>query len=60
MLPLFNDFFEQELTTKLGREKGSPRLNAEQPRLIDWKCASCGCQDAIDVQVCFWNQATAF
>jgi hypothetical protein len=46
LLPLFNNFFEQELIAKLGREKGSPRVVTEQPRLIDWQCSGCGCQDA--------------
>ena len=37
---------EAEVTSQLGREKGSPRPIGEQPREIDWKCAHCGSQDA--------------
>jgi putative transposase len=37
---------EAEVTAQLGREKGIPRPSGEQPCLISWKCAHCGCQDA--------------
>ena len=37
---------EAEVTTKLGREKGSQRRVSSQAREIDWKCRHCGCQDA--------------
>jgi hypothetical protein len=39
-------FLEQEVTTKLGRPKRSPRRVSSQPRLIDWHCAYCGSSDA--------------
>jgi hypothetical protein len=37
---------EEEVTAKLGREKGSPRRVSSQIREIDWKCKNCGCKDA--------------
>jgi transposase-like protein len=37
---------EAEVTAKLGREKGQPRETEGQPREIDWKCGTCGCNDA--------------
>jgi hypothetical protein len=39
-------FLEQEVTTKLGRPKRSPRQVSSQARPIDWHCAHCGCSDA--------------
>lgn len=39
-------FLEEELTAKLGREKGEPRRVSAQPRGIDWQCGQCGCSDA--------------
>lgn len=44
--PVLTAFLEVEVTTKLGREKGTPRQVSEQPREIDWKCGNCGCSDA--------------
>jgi hypothetical protein len=44
--PVFTAFLEEEVTTKLGREKGMPRPVSEQAREIDWKCRNCGCCDA--------------
>jgi hypothetical protein len=43
---VLQEFLEQEVTSKLGRAKGSPRRVSTQPRLIDWQCAFCGCSDA--------------
>jgi putative transposase len=37
---------EDEVTAKLGREKGQPRRVSSQVREIDWRCANCGCNDA--------------
>jgi hypothetical protein len=37
---------EAEVTAKLGREKGQPRVANGQEREIDWKCGNCGCSDA--------------
>lgn len=37
---------EAEVTAKLGREKGEPRLVSSQQRASDWKCGHCGCQEA--------------
>lgn len=37
---------EEEVTAKLGREKGQPRRVSSQVREIDWRCANCGCNDA--------------
>src|SRR5205823_2543783 len=39
-------FLEEELTAKLGREKGEPRRVSMQAREIDWQCGQCGCRDA--------------
>lgn len=39
-------FLEQEVTTKLGRAKRSPRQVSSQARPIDRHCARCGCTDA--------------
>ncbi len=39
-------FLEEELTAKLGREKGEPRRVSAHAREIDWQCGECGCQDA--------------
>ena len=39
-------FLEEELTAKLGREKGEPRRMSVQVREIDWQCGHCGCRDA--------------
>ena len=43
---VLQEFLEQEVTTKLGRSKRSPRQVSSQPRPIDWQCAQCGCTDA--------------
>jgi hypothetical protein len=43
---VLQEFLEQEVTTKLGRPKRSPRWVSGQPRLIDWHCAFCGASDA--------------
>jgi len=40
------EFLEEEVTVKLGREKGMPRQVSEQARKIDWECKNCGCRDA--------------
>jgi hypothetical protein len=37
---------EEEVTAKLGREKGKPRIVRSQIREIDWQCAHCECRDA--------------
>jgi hypothetical protein len=37
---------EEEITAKLGREKGEPRRVSGQVREIDWRCGNCGCKDA--------------
>ncbi len=39
-------FLEQEVTTKLGGPKRSPRRVSSEMRAIDWQCAGCGCEDA--------------
>jgi len=44
--PILEATLEAEVTAKLGREKGMARQAGSQPRLIDWKCGYCGCQDA--------------
>jgi putative transposase len=44
--PVLTAFLEEELTVKLGREKGAPRRASAQARKIDWHCGQCGCQDA--------------
>src|SRR5439155_27110339 len=38
---LLTHFLEEELTAKLGREKGEPRRVSLQPREIDWQCGHC-------------------
>src|SRR6266516_1079119 len=43
---VLQEFLEQEVTTKLGRSKRSPRQVSSQPHPIDWHCAYCGCSDA--------------
>jgi putative transposase len=43
---VLQEFLEQEVTTKLGRSKRSPRQVSSQARPIDWQCAHCGCTDA--------------
>ena len=43
---VLQEFLEQEVTTKLGRPKRSPRRMSSQARPIDWQCACCGCSDA--------------
>jgi putative transposase len=43
---VLQEFLEQEVTTKLGRPKRSPRQMSSQARPIDWRCAHCGCTDA--------------
>lgn len=43
---VLQEFLEQEVTTKLGRPKRSPRQVSSQARPIDWHCAHCGCSDA--------------
>lgn len=43
---VLQEFLEQEVTTKLGRSKRSPRRVSSQARPIDWHCAFCGCTDA--------------
>lgn len=43
---VLQEFLEQEVTTKLGRPKRSPRRVSGQPRPIDWSCAFCGSGDA--------------
>jgi len=46
ILSLISQFLAAELTAKLGRAKAEPRTISNQPRLIDWVCAGCGCNDA--------------
>ena len=43
---VLQEFLEQEVTTKLGRAKRSPRRISSQARPVDWQCAPCGCSDA--------------
>src|SRR6516225_7295315 len=43
---VLQEFLEQEVTSKLGRPKRSPRRVSSQSRPIDWRCACCGCEDA--------------
>src|SRR5262249_12235348 len=43
---VLQEFLEQEVSSKLGRPKRSPRRISSRPRAIDWQCASCGCTDA--------------
>jgi len=43
---VLQEFLEQEVTTKLGRPKRSPRRVSNEMRAIDWQCAGCGCEDA--------------
>src|SRR6266516_6231939 len=43
---VLQEFLEQEVKTKLGRPKRSPRQMSSQARPIDWQCAHCGCTDA--------------
>jgi hypothetical protein len=43
---VLQEFLEQEVTTKLGRPKRSPRQVSRQARPVDWHCAHCGCSDA--------------
>src|SRR6516162_8039190 len=43
---VLQEFLEQEVATKLGRPKRSPRRIRSQARPIDWQCAHCGCTDA--------------
>src|SRR5437667_2513078 len=43
---VLQEFLEQEVTTKLGRPKRSPRQVSSQARPIDWHCAQSGCTDA--------------
>jgi putative transposase len=40
------EVMEKEVTVKLGREKGQPRVANGQARGIDWGCRNCGCSDA--------------
>jgi putative transposase len=37
---------EAEVESQLGRKKGETRRISSQPRLSDWRCGNCGCQDA--------------
>ncbi len=37
---------EAEVTAKLGRGKGAVRHISGEPRVSDWVCGQCGCQDA--------------
>ena len=46
MTLILQELLEQEVTTKLGCPKRSPRRGSSQPRAIDWRCACCGCEDA--------------
>jgi putative transposase len=43
---LLTEFCEQEVTAKLGRQKGTPRRPESQVSQIDWQCGYCGCRDA--------------
>jgi putative transposase len=43
---VLQEFLEQEVMTKLGRAKRSPRRISNKARPIDWQCAHCGCSDA--------------
>ena len=43
---VLQEFLEQEVTTKLGRPKRSPRQVSREMRPIDWQCAHCACSDA--------------
>jgi hypothetical protein len=44
--PVLRGFLEEEVTAKLGREKGEVRRVSGQAREIDWQCGHCGCRDA--------------
>ena len=44
--PVFAEFLEAEVESKLGRKKGATRHISNQKRESDWKCGYCGCQDA--------------
>jgi putative transposase len=44
--PVLTTFLEEEVTVKLGRQKGQPRRVSAHAREIDWQCGQCGCQDA--------------
>ena len=44
--PVFADFLEAEVESKLGRKKGATRHISSQTRESEWKCGYCGCQDA--------------
>ncbi len=43
---VLQEFLEQEVTTKLGRSKRSPRRVSREIRAIDWCCVFCGSRDA--------------
>jgi hypothetical protein len=43
---VLQEFLEEEVTTKLGRPKRSPRRVSSQARPIEWSCAFCGSGDA--------------
>src|SRR5713226_176774 len=43
---VITEVMEKEVTVKLGREKGQPRVANGQAREIDWGCRNCGCSDA--------------
>lgn len=44
--PILRGFLEEEVTAKLGREKGEVRRVSGQAREIDWQCGHCDCRDA--------------
>jgi hypothetical protein len=44
--PVLTTFLEEEVTAKLGRQKGEPRWVSAQAREIDWHCGQCGGPDA--------------
>src|SRR5579864_6304779 len=39
-------YLDEEVTVKLGREKGQSRQVSNQVREIDWRCKNCGCTNA--------------
>jgi putative transposase len=44
--PLLTQFCEEEVSVKLGRQKGELRRVSGQVRESDWQCGFCGCRDA--------------
>lgn len=44
--PLLTQFCEEEVSVKLGRQKGEVRRVSAQVRESEWQCGFCGCRDA--------------